>query len=474
MTRSPRTEARGAEQPQTNDELKEDFARVRSQLLKAHRNLSALQEFVRDDPWLERHQLDRLAELHEERERLLSDCGRASLAWMLRGGHIDLREAREAPPSRARPETSASSTDARAASTLAAAVAAAQETGAAQGRPDPVSVATLLEPMGEVPENLDSSDAVANELGHLMQSIQSNLTSAWAAHGKTIQRALVGHVVARARRVQDEVPTDLMPSGSHPDLDRIFSSMTAYSKREQPGFVFGLMRSHAPVHGSWSQDARAWLNDLETKLAEEESEPVTSALATLEFLCSKAKGDVGGAHEQAILDAVLACTEAGLEPDHPHLVHLLMPWYDRLQPPTAFGALRAAILVRESRDATADEEEDGPSDDWMLADALRGKRVGVLGSGAVSEETRDGIQAAFGFALLDWVTLAEAHNAEQLHAAVEGGIVQLVLVLRRYVGLPIEERLQGICEAAGVPCVPIEGATNVTTLRAALERHLEG
>lgn len=466
MTRPPRTEAAGPQAPQTHDALKEDFARVRSQLLKAHRNLSALQEFARDDPWLERHQQDRLTELAAEREQLLADYARVSLSWMLRGGHIELLEPREAQLARARPDSG----DAQAASSLAAAVASAHEAGSAQGRPDPVSVAALLEPMGEVPESLDSSDAVANELSHLLESIQSNLTSAWAAHGKTIQRALVGHVVARARRVQDEVPTDLMPSGSHPDLDRIFSSMTAYSKREQPGFVFGLMRSHDPVHGSWSKDARAWLNDLETKLAEEESEPVNSAFATLEFLCSKADGTVGGAHEQAILDAARALLEAGMDPQDPRFAPLLMPWHDRLSHHPELRGLQQAIEQREAREASAVRSE-LPAD-WSLAGAVAGKRVSVLGSGAVAPEVRQQLQEAFGFALLDWVTLEQETNLDQLAAAVKGGIVQLVLVLRRYVGVSTEAPLQAVCEAASIPCVPVEGATGVGSVRDALERHL--
>ena len=466
MTRPPRTEAAGPQAPQTHDALKEDCARVRSQLLKAHRNLSALQEFARDDPWLERHQQERLTELAAEREQLLADYARVSLSWMLRGGHIELLEPRETQLGRARSDSG----DAQAASSLAAAVASAHEAGSAQGRPDPVSVAALIEPMGEVPESLDSSDAVANELSHLLESIQSNLTSAWAAHGKTIQRALVGHVVARARRVQDEVPTDLMPSGSHPDLDRIFSSMTAYSKREQPGFVFGLMRSHAPVHGSWSKDARAWLNDLETKLAEEESEPVNAAFATLEFLCSKADGAVGGAHEQAILDAARALLEAGMDPQDPRFAPLLMPWHDRLSHHPELRGLQQAIQQREAREASVVRSE--LSADWPLAGAVSGKRVSVLGSGAVASEVRQQLQEAFGFALLDWVTLEQETNLDQLSAAVKGGIVQLVLVLRRYVGVSTEAPLQAVCEAASIPCVPVEGATGVGSVQDALERHL--
>ena len=50
--------------------------------------------------------------------------------------------------------------------------------------------------------------------------------------------------------------------------------LTAYSKREQPGFVVGLSRSHRPVRGAWNEDAAAWYERLSGHCdppAEEES-----------------------------------------------------------------------------------------------------------------------------------------------------------------------------------------------------------
>ncbi len=42
--------------------------------------------------------------------------------------------------------------------------------------------------------------------------------------------------------------------------------MTAFSKREQPGFVFGLQRHHHSVGETWAADAFRWWDGLTARL----------------------------------------------------------------------------------------------------------------------------------------------------------------------------------------------------------------
>lgn len=473
MTRLPHSRPRAPQRAQTNEELKQDFSRVRAELLEAHRALTALQQLIRDDPWLEAQELPTLRDLHADREALLSDFARVSLAWMLRGGHIEMQDLREPPRPRAEP---APEPPPSAAPEPPRPVARVEPPEAPRAPQPVIPVAELLEPMGQVPDQLTSSAAVADELQRLIQSIQPHLTDAWSAHDKVIQRALVGHVVARARRVQDEIPSGLVAPSSIPDLDRVFSTMTAYSKREQPGFVFGLMRSHTPVHGSWRQDARAWLQDLEPKLAEEQAEPSTQALAALETLLDDDDQDDGIDLADDITAAALACIEAGVDPEDLRLVRLLKPRYELLKKHTEFKKLRKAIREFEVLDQEFESEMKSPvravPADWPFRDQVGGKRVSVLGGSEVAPDARERIQKAFELDVLDWVTLDHDRNVELLGEAIRGGTVEMVLVLRRFVGHDADDRVQPACEEAGVPYVAVEGGYGVAAIRMALERAL--
>lgn len=74
----------------------------------------------------------------------------------------------------------------------------------------------------------------------------------WCGLPREIQRGVVALTVARLRRLQDDRRL------IHPRLEECFSMLTAFSKREQPGYVVGLSRHHTPVRGGWQEDAEAW------------------------------------------------------------------------------------------------------------------------------------------------------------------------------------------------------------------------
>ncbi len=78
----------------------------------------------------------------------------------------------------------------------------------------------------------------------------------WGLLPRELRRGVVALCTTRLRHLQDDC------AFVSPRLEEAFAMLTAYSKREQPGFVVGLSRSHRPVRGTWSGDAAAWFERL--------------------------------------------------------------------------------------------------------------------------------------------------------------------------------------------------------------------
>ena len=74
---------------------------------------------------------------------------------------------------------------------------------------------------------------------NLLERVSSEQIDTWRTLPREAQKALVGLVTARARHLQDERDPDQMGPDTRDELDRVFSALTSFSKREQPGFVFG-------------------------------------------------------------------------------------------------------------------------------------------------------------------------------------------------------------------------------------------
>jgi hypothetical protein len=458
--------------------LREEFDETRAALLKAHRAWASLAQKVRDDPWAEAKAAPQLAELESRRAMLLDHLGRIGLTWMLRGGRMELFEAGERPAANAQPLppsplppsplASAQATERLSAAALGPSWTAARQSAPAEAEPPPIPLTELLEPLEQPPGEILDANGVAQELRRLSRGIHTELTAAWTALPRETQRGLVGEVVARARRVQDDLPEGLMPESLRPELDRVFSSMTAFSKREQPGFVFGLMRSHKPVHGSWLDDARAWRSELQQAAG-----GLGNPEQALDALRAALDDPDHGAETRT--DRALACLRSGVSPDDARLVALLTEHSDLLRQHTEFKKTRKAIREAVSEDAAFNAEMKAPASalpsDWAHWPQVRGKRASIIG-GDLREEARQRIESTFGFELVDWVTTDHARNLQVLASAVRGGSVEFVIVLRRFIGHDVDRILRPACQAAGVPWVSVDKGYGVSQIRLAIERFL--
>ncbi len=480
----PRPTPVASARDQAPKEVMADFERIRAELLESHRRLSALLAVVRDDPWLEEREADALAAHREQRDQLLASLGRLALTWMLRGGAVELLEARvggaavHAPslprsePARREPEgppASAAELERLRSQAISPTWTRAQQT--APREVEALALPALMDPHLPLPDDIPDAEAAAEELHRLGRAIQAQFTDHWVHQSREIQRALVGHVVARARRVQDELAPGVLTDALVPELDRVFSTMTAYSKREQPGFVFGLMRSHGPVHGSWLEDARQWWVQIAGKAEDAPSGNPERCLHDLQQLL-----DAGDATDEALVEAALAAIAAGVSPEDTRLVRMLADKVDLLKKNTEFKKLRKAIRELTALDQEFDKEMASPASaipqNWPYSAHVDGKRASIIG-GDLREEARARIQAAFGFESVEWVTTDHARKVQSLANAVTGGSVDLVIVLRRFIGHDVDRVILPACKAASVPWVSVEHGYGITQIRLAIERFLE-
>ncbi len=349
-------------------DLKDLFESAQRDLISAQGKLSALIASAAADPWLETQQEAQRIALSTQRDAMLQNWARLGLSWLLRGGSIQLTtpegettELTAQLPSSPQPQAVAevirrparSSTvvqNLRRGSRPEIIEYTPPPRAREWRRPAPVSQEVdgeaLRESLDQLtePMKMETIEEVRNELDRLLTSTTSQSLMEWATYPKTVQRSLVGHVVARARHVQDELPEEIFPMDLSHDLDRIFSGMTAFSKREQPGFVFGLMRHHHPVGDNWMSDAKKWWNDLINNLPEDlRPDPEGS----FEELCSMLEEE---ADEQEIIEQALNVLDDGFSPEDPRLVRLMAPRRHLLRQHTQFKKLRKAIRALEDEE----------------------------------------------------------------------------------------------------------------------------
>lgn len=324
----------------------------------------------------------------------------------------------------------------------------------AQGR----ALREVIEHIGSPPFLQNESDIIA-EVAHLDESC--GRLREWSALNQEQKRALIGTLTARARRVQDESDSGTVDRRA---LDTCFGRLTAFSKAHQPGFVYGLSRTHKPQHGSWLGDAELWwaaLLEMVPELPDVEPPNAERALDRLHEQLSSASTDDGVAAAFGI------ALDAGLPPDDPRLVDLAAPYFEVLQRKARLKPLRQAVRkAREDAEAEAEADRTRLPEDWPHLERTRGKRALIVG-GEQRDVTRQRIQDAFGFVDLQWFSPAGRGDGALTDRA---RAVDVVLVLHRFIGPDVRRRLGPACEEAAVLLAGVERGFGVGGVRAALER----
>lgn len=326
--------------------------------------------------------------------------------------------------------------------------------------------------------------AFARQLAHLGPGVDLNAErdrvvaagkgcDAWKGWPRHVQKHLVGHVACRLRALQDEHGV------SDVELQDAFSALTRFSKREQPGFVFGLSRNHTPQHGpSWDDDAERHWDQLTGLLPDgpEETPNQEKCLEKLGFLIPEIEAapndEVRGLVTDQAVRAVAAALDAGVDSRDRRLVRLASGLASQLEG-RLFRRLRRAIRDAESPDEDEDDVVAAIPEDWGWWKWTRGKR-GVIVGGSPREHARKRLEAAFGFEALEWVGAENAKRGLQsLRNRVASGNVHTLLMLGRFIGHDADDILLPAAREAGTAWVHVDHGYGVNRVRSAIERFLE-
>lgn len=464
----------------------QQFQALTRDLVSAQRELAALYRQAAD-PLFEAQTASRRTELITRRDAMMDAWARLGLAWLLQGGEVhlasDLAGEAESEDSAedddsARPLTVLRSPEPGPEVLVRGEAPSLDRVAPSTWARSPLLRATPLDTdrLREVlvaletpPEQIPDMSGVLEELRRLADATTPTSLSIWSDFPKDVQRALVGMTVARARHVQDETPTSLHPMNIDQELDRFFSSMTAFSKREQPGFVFGLRRHHHAVAENWFADAHRWWSELTARIPETAALNPEHALEELRTALEEERSD------DDLIALALTALDAGLSPEDQRMVRLMMPHQDKLGKHTRFKRLRKAIrdAAAEDKSIEAEVTEDATvvPEDWPYASALKGKRALVIG-GPANDAVRKRIQDAFGLASLEWSNADQVKNIQAAASAIRGGNADLAIILRRFIGHNVDRTLIPACRTAGVLWVSVERGYSVGDIQRAVEQFL--
>lgn len=481
-------------------ELADQFQSTEQDLVEAQNQLASLTIASAANPLVEAQLEEKRAELVDKRDELLKRYGSIALTWILRGGKVRMAF----PDAPAEKEKAAATT--RAGSLPTAASIKSKDNGLevdiegtlktlnqvvpipetktvrVERSPEPLrtsrganldheSLQDTLVLLGRPPGELTDSETLWDELYRLIDACSPANIAVWTDYPKDVQKALVGMVVSRARHIQDEIPDHLRTADLDAELDRLFSGMTAFSKREQPGFVFGLQRHHHPVGESWASDAFRWWDGLTARLPDPAALNPERAIEALEDCI-----DEGGTDDD-IVTLALAALDAGVTSDDPALVDLLTPHMDKLRKHTKFKRLRKAIREAQEADEAFDAEMAGEAPslpkNWPFRHKIQGKHVAIVG-GDLPDEARHRIQNTFKFASVDWVNTDVPDGLQALPRTIRGGDVDMIIALSRFLATGSDKQSRSAAKGSSVPWVDVAGDYTVKAIREAIEKQMTG
>jgi|GEM_PF-3482089 len=316
---------------------------------------------------------------------------------------------------------------------------------------------------------------VMSELGTLHRAAQPEQLEKWAQLADEIQRALAAYVVARLRRLQDELGGGLSGLALGDErLPEIFSRLRNHMETYWPGHVHGLARDHSPLHGSWGADAREYKETLDgfaEKYYGDGHQP--AAAFNPEIALNEIEAFIGQQPEESALRAfVEERMQAGLRVDDPRLVKLLADFEDVFQG-GEFSKLHAALSRDADPDAQASElAAPALPADWPWADKLRRSRVLMIG-GDMRPDAQARLEAAFAPAEFHWPSIEYNKSVRIVQSWAERirrGSVDIVILLTEFVSHKVSGAVvEAIKDAPGVELVYIDRGYGVTQVQRGIE-----
>jgi hypothetical protein len=300
--------------------------------------------------------------------------------------------------------------------------------------------------------------------------------------------------IGRYRRLQAWVESGEATGLTDEDnaqLREIFPRLVGISKQYMPGYIEAFSRAFETDWDAYVAEATEQFRQAtdtlrqsreaeqrrrEQSAREAEQRRLAREAAQVDFeelkqvLARYHLPDEGVAEFLAVLNKVVA----GMGTADPQLLDLVRPYADLLTG-KEFRALRRN-LERVDPDQSRQEEIEAQREQFQdLLAATRGRKAVMIG-GDVREEKRKSLQQIFEFDSLEWIPYEKARPAMlgSLEQRVVNRGMDLVLILKEFVGHHVSERLRPLCEDSDIPCLMVDhgyGAAQVAeTLRKGLAK----
>jgi hypothetical protein len=299
--------------------------------------------------------------------------------------------------------------------------------------------------------------------------------------------------IGRFRRLQawaESGDTFEISDEDHTQLREIFPRLVGISKQHMPGYIEAFSRAFETDWDSYVAEAEEQLRlavegarrdreqearrrDLQVRELERKTLARQSAQSALDEL----KGVIARYHlpdegVEEFHDAVSRVI-SGLGTSDSQLLELLRPFAELLNGKD-FRALRRN-LDRVDPDEARRLENDALREQFQdLVAATRGLRVLMIG-GAVREEARRSLLQVFEFDELVWEPYESARPVllKSLEQRVRNRGMDLVLILKEFVGHHVSESLRPLCQENQIPCLMIDRGYGAAQVAEALRKGLQ-
>ncbi|MCA1686396.1 MAG: DUF2325 domain-containing protein [Planctomycetia bacterium] len=195
-----------------------------------------------------------------------------------------------------------------------------------------------------------------------------------------------------------------------------------------------------------------------------------AALAELKALMARVH--LPGEGLDAFLDLLKQAVN-GLGASDPELLELVMPFREHVSGGNGLRALRRNLDRLRDEAARGDEPDALRAQFEDLLTATQGRRVLMVG-GSVREDVRRTLHRLFDFERLDWEPYEDSKPAalDSLEQRVRNHGVDLVILLRSFIGHGVSDRLRPLCEQHEIPCLMVEHGYGPAQVGEALRRGL--
>ncbi|NBS42052.1 hypothetical protein EBS80_05355 [bacterium] len=277
-----------------------------------------------------------------------------------------------------------------------------------------------------------------------------------------VQVSLLEYAAARLRYLQHRGVADAR-------IQPFMAEIRSHADREGCGFVHGPKRTSGPTSSSWDSDARTHLNRLYDRALTDDAGRVNfgRAIAVIEELVRDA------APFEEVRPLIASAIRVGVPASNTRLVNLVAPFHGNMTDAPELRTLRGAIRTAE-RAARAPPEPEAPAipADWPWLAFARGKRVVMIG-GDPREPNRVRIEKAFAFGELVWEpTEFKPRSSDAVRDRISSGGVDFLIILRRFVGHDVDEKLIPVCETTGTPYVSVPNGYGIGRIRQEIEHRI--